>query len=67
MTYSAPPPALRLRRSRTNKWIGGVCGGLAQRFGLDPTLVRVLFALSCILPGPQVLVYIVLWIVIPAE
>jgi phage shock protein PspC (stress-responsive transcriptional regulator) len=47
--------------------IAGVCAGLARRFGMSPTTVRVLFVLSCILPGPQFLIYIVLWILMPSE
>ncbi|MUL40586.1 PspC domain-containing protein [Streptomonospora sp. PA3] len=54
-----------LVRTRDNKVIAGVCGGLARRFGLSPFLVRVLFVLSCLIPGPQVLIYIALWIVMP--
>ncbi|GAA2067466.1 PspC domain-containing protein [Williamsia deligens] len=63
--YTTPGSSPRLRRSTTDKWFGGVCGGLAQRFGLSPGLVRLLFVLSIVLPGPQVLVYLALWIVIP--
>ena len=62
-SYSGP----RLMRSRTDAWLGGVCGGIAARFGWDATLVRVLFVLSLLLPGPQVLLYLALWIVIPRE
>lgn len=47
--------------------IAGVCAGIAQRFGLSPNGVRLLFVLSCILPGPQFLVYIALWVIMPAE
>jgi phage shock protein PspC (stress-responsive transcriptional regulator) len=47
--------------------IGGVCAGLAQRFGLSATLVRVLFLLSCLLPGPQIVLYIILWVLLPSE
>ena len=47
--------------------IAGVCAGLADRFGLSRTLVRLLFVLSCVLPGPQVLVYLIMWIVVPKE
>jgi phage shock protein PspC (stress-responsive transcriptional regulator) len=61
---SSPP---RLVRPRDNRWIAGVCSGLARRFGLSPGLVRLLFVLSCLLPGPQVLVYIALWIIMPNE
>ncbi|KQU28051.1 MULTISPECIES: PspC domain-containing protein [unclassified Rhodococcus (in: high G+C Gram-positive bacteria)] len=58
-------PARRLTRSRQSKLIAGVCGGLAERFGLSAGLVRLLFVLSCILPGPQFVIYLVLWIAIP--
>jgi phage shock protein C len=57
----------RLVRPREGRWIAGVCAGLAQRFGLRPNLVRLLFVLSCLLPGPQFLVYIALWIIVPNE
>jgi phage shock protein PspC (stress-responsive transcriptional regulator) len=56
--------ALVRARSRV---IGGVCAGLAARFGWSPNVVRLLFVLSCVLPGPQFLVYIVLWVLIPSE
>ena len=42
----------RLTRPRDNRWIAGVCAGLARRFGLSPDVVRLLFVLSCLLPGP---------------
>lgn len=57
-----------LRRSRANRMIAGVCGGIADFLGLDPTLVRVLYVLLSIIPGTIVggiIVYVVLWIVIP--
>jgi phage shock protein PspC (stress-responsive transcriptional regulator) len=47
--------------------IAGVCAALAGRFGMSTRLVRLLFVLSCLLPGPQILAYLVLWIVLPAE
>lgn len=56
-----------LRRPRTGRVIGGVCAALARRFGWDVTVVRVVAALSLLLPGPQVLVYLIAWIVIPGE
>ncbi|SIR90147.1 PspC domain-containing protein [Williamsia sterculiae] len=65
MTTAPVHRSPRLERSRTDKWFGGVCGGLAAHFGWSPALVRTLFVLSVILPGPQVLVYLALWIVIP--
>ena len=56
--------ALVRPRSRV---IGGVCSGLARRFGVSPTLVRAIFVASCLLPGPQILLYVALWIVVPSE
>jgi phage shock protein PspC (stress-responsive transcriptional regulator) len=47
--------------------IGGVCAGLAERFGVSPTVVRVLFVASCLLPGPQILLYVALWVILPSE
>ncbi|CAM06446.1 phage shock protein C (PspC) family protein [Saccharopolyspora erythraea NRRL 2338] len=56
---------MKLTRPQHGKRIAGVCAGLADRFGMSRGLVRFLFILSCLLPGPQVLIYIVLWILIP--
>ena len=47
--------------------IAGVCVALARRVDLKPWQVRLLFVLSCLLPGPQFLLYIALWIILPAE
>ncbi|HJR39310.1 MAG TPA: PspC domain-containing protein [Nocardioidaceae bacterium] len=49
------------------RWIAGVCSGLARRFDMSPGTVRLLFVISCILPGPQFLIYIVLWVMMPSE
>jgi phage shock protein PspC (stress-responsive transcriptional regulator) len=56
-----------LVRPRRGRVVAGVCAALARRFGLSPTGVRVLFVLSMLLPGPQILAYFVLWIVVPSE
>jgi phage shock protein PspC (stress-responsive transcriptional regulator) len=48
-----------------DRWIAGVCSGLAYRFGMKPNTVRLLFVLSCLLPGPQFVIYIALWILMP--
>lgn len=48
-----------------DRWIAGVCAGLGHRFGIKPNTVRLLFALSVLLPGPQFVVYIALWILMP--
>ena len=55
----------RLYRSRTDKVIGGVCGGLAEYFDVDPTLVRLLVVLLFLAGGIGVLAYLIAWIVIP--
>jgi phage shock protein C len=47
--------------------IAGVCAGLAARYGWSPNVVRLVFVLSCLLPGPQFLIYLVLWLVMPSE
>jgi phage shock protein PspC (stress-responsive transcriptional regulator) len=57
----------KLVRPRDNRMIAGVCAGLARRFGMSAGLVRLLFVLSVLLPGPQVIAYIVLWILMPNE
>jgi phage shock protein PspC (stress-responsive transcriptional regulator) len=49
-----------------NRVVAGVCAGLAARFGMSPTTVRLIFVVSCLLPGPQFLVYLVLWAVMPS-
>ncbi len=57
----------KLTRPRDNRWIAGVCAGLARRFGMSPNVVRLLFVLSCLLPGPQFVIYLVLWVIMPNE
>lgn len=61
------PNGRRLARSVSDRWVAGVCGGIAHYFGLDPTVVRVAYILVSILSAafPGLLVYIILWIVIP--
>jgi phage shock protein PspC (stress-responsive transcriptional regulator) len=56
-----------LVRPRKGRWVAGVCAGIAERFDTSPLLVRVLFVASMIIPGPQFIVYIALWIFIPSE
>lgn len=56
-----------LTRPRRGRMIGGVCAGIADRFGWSRTAVRLIAVLSCLLPGPQFIAYIVLWILIPAQ
>ena len=59
------PQRQQLVRPRDGRMIAGVAAGLADRFGMDRGIMRLLFVLSLILPGPQILIYVVLWIIIP--
>jgi phage shock protein C len=54
-----------LTRPEHGRMIAGVCAGLADRFGWSVGTVRLLFLLSCLLPGPQFVVYLVLWVLMP--
>jgi phage shock protein PspC (stress-responsive transcriptional regulator) len=56
-----------LTRPRDNRMIAGVCSGIARRFGIDPTIVRIAFVASLLLPGPQFLIYIAGWVLMPDE
>ncbi len=57
----------RLHRSRTEKMIAGVCGGIAEYLDIDPTIVRVLWVLVAFLAGTGILLYLILWIVMPLD
>ncbi|MEV4637811.1 PspC domain-containing protein [Actinoplanes sp. NPDC049548] len=59
--------ARRLARPRDDRWIAGVCSGLARRFGVSSGIMRLIFVLSCLLPGPQFLIYLILWVMLPNE
>jgi phage shock protein PspC (stress-responsive transcriptional regulator) len=61
------PASRRLTRDTRHKVVAGVCSGLARRYGLSRTGLRVAFVVSCILPGPQFVAYLLLWIVMPAD
>lgn len=52
-------------RSRDDKMIAGVCGGLAEHFGLDSRLVRLIFIVAILLNGVSLLLYVLLWILFP--
>ncbi|MFI0353902.1 PspC domain-containing protein [Actinomadura sp. 9N407] len=54
-------------RPRDGRMIAGVCAGLGRRFGMSAGTVRLLAVLSCLLPGPQFVAYLVLWIMLPNE
>jgi phage shock protein C len=57
----------RLYRSRTDRKLAGVCGGLAQYFNTDATLMRVLFVVLALLGGPGLVIYLLMWILVPEE
>ena len=55
----------RLYRSRTDRKLAGVCGGLAQYSNIDATLIRVLFVVLALLGGPGLVIYLLMWILVP--
>lgn len=63
---AAPQARKKLMRSWTDRKIAGVCGGLAEYFDLDPTLLRVVWVLLVLCAGTGLLAYIVMWIVVPS-
>ena len=60
---------MALHRSKQNKMIAGVCGGIAEQLGWDPTLVRILYVVISIFSAafPGILVYLILWILLPLQ
>lgn len=74
LTAEAPPPSVppatvappkRWVRSSNDRKIAGVCAGVADYFDLDTSLVRILWLLATLVPGPNILAYIILWIALP--
>ncbi|MDE2367930.1 MAG: PspC domain-containing protein [Burkholderiales bacterium] len=65
------PPALQainaLRRSRDDRWLGGVCGGIARVTGVQSWIWRLMFTLLAICAGTGVLVYLLMWILVPTD
>lgn len=61
-----PPPVDRLYRSETDKIIAGVAGGIGVYFKIDPTIVRIIFILLTVFGGSGLLVYLLLWLIVPA-
>ena len=57
----------KLYKSRKNKMVGGVCGGLAEYLNMDPTIVRVIAAILCLVKGLGILVYLIMCIVMPYD
>ncbi|NED95159.1 PspC domain-containing protein [Phytoactinopolyspora alkaliphila] len=56
-----------LVRPSEGRILAGVCAGLARRFGTTPTRVRIIALISCLLPGPQFVIYLALWLIMPNE
>ena len=56
-----------LRRSRGDRWLGGVCGGLARAYGLDSWVWRLVFTLFTLTFGFGVLIYLLMWVFVPEE
>ena len=59
--------AKKLFRSRTNKMIAGICGGLAEYMDADPTVVRLIAALLILAGGLSVWAYIIAWVIVPEQ
>ncbi len=58
----------KLTRSRDDRWIAGICGGIAEHTGIDATLIRVILVIATILgAGSLVVIYLICWLVIPKE
>lgn len=64
---SVPNQRRLLRRSRSDRILGGVCAGLAQYFGTDPLLIRLVFVVITLAQGAGILIYVLLWILMPEE
>lgn len=67
MSQEPPAETRVLRRSRDDRLIGGVCGGLGRYLGIDPVLLRIAFVILAIAAGGGIVLYIVSWILIPEE
>jgi len=57
----------RLFRSKDDRVIAGVCGGIAQYLGIDPTIIRIIFVLIFLTEGFGLMLYLILWVVVPEE
>ncbi len=57
----------RVYRSKTDRVLGGVCAGIGKYLGLDPVLLRVIWAIAFFVGGAGLLAYIIAWIIIPEE
>jgi len=60
-------PSKRLYRSRSDRKIAGVCGGMAAYFGIDPVIPRLIWVVFALAAGSGILAYLICWLVIPEE
>lgn len=67
MSQVSTPKPTKLYRSETDQIIGGVAAGLGEYFAVDPSLIRLLFLLITIAGGSGVLIYVILWLILPVE
>ena len=65
--FNPPAPRKPLSRSRTDRKIAGVCGGFAEYFDIDPSLVRILWVALVVFGGCGLLAYVIAWIIMPEE
>ena len=59
--------ARQLRRSKSNRMIAGVCGGLGEYFEVDPVLIRLLLVVATLMGGSGIILYLLAWVLIPEE
>jgi len=57
----------RLYRSRSKRMLGGVCGGLGEYLKIDPTVMRVIFVILAFFYGASLLIYLIMWVLVPEE
>lgn len=57
----------QLVRNTHDKWLGGVCSGVGQYFNIDPNIIRVVFAAATLFGGASIVVYLILWVIMPAQ
>jgi phage shock protein C len=57
----------KLYRSKSNRKLAGVCGGLGEYLGADPTIVRVLFIVLAVFGGAGLIIYLAMWLIVPPE
>ncbi len=67
MEIIEPDSPKRLKRSNIDKMLSGVCGGLAKYLDVDSTIIRLAFAFAAVFAGTGILIYLIMWIIMPKE